>query len=92
MWGMSCINACLRYLSVGRTEFAEALGVDPSTVSRWASGARAAPLAELRPILRGLAEARGLSWDDAWLFDGPPSDAPPADEDWAKPALTGEAA
>ena len=53
-----------------QAEFAKALSVNQSTVSRWERGELAPSLDELATI-RALADARGIKWSDTWFFDSP---------------------
>ena len=70
-----------------QVKLARRLGVASSTISDIRSG-RSAPSLDLAIRIEdatgGQVTARELA--------GPPIDPAPADEDWAKPALTGEAA
>lgn len=46
-----------------------------ATVSRWETGELTPDLSQLDRI-RSEAAARGLEWNDAWLFEGAPAASP----------------
>lgn len=54
-------------------DFAEAVKVHQSTVSRWETG-ELCPSSHEMGAIRDLAKARGIEWDDRWFFE-PPADA-----------------
>lgn len=58
-------------------EFAEALGYEQATISRFENGQRLS--AEAQERIRVLAATRGVAWDNNWFFDLP-ADAPPTME------------
>lgn len=60
-------------------EFADLLGYEQATISRFESGLRLS--AEAIERIRTLALSRGIEWDDKWLFETP--DIP--DEDGSTP-------
>lgn len=51
-------------------EFAEVVGVQQSTVSRWERGESFPSLNEMRAI-RAAARERGKRWQDRWFFEPP---------------------
>lgn len=55
-------------LDMTQAQFAVAAGVSQPTVSRWETGELSPSLDEMRCI-RELAQARGIGWDDSWLFE-----------------------
>lgn len=80
-----------RILQMRQAEFADALNISQSTVSRWETGALEPSRQEMSAI-RALATSKGIEWNDGWFFDEPPSETaeeeepaethrqPPADE------------
>jgi transcriptional regulator with XRE-family HTH domain len=56
---------------LNQSEFARAVGVGQSSVSRWDRGA-APSLPEMQRI-REAAMRRGIDWDDRWFFRPPDS-------------------
>jgi len=58
-------------LALPMAELANIMSVRRESVSRWINGKQAAPLDELRPVLRRMCEARSLPWNDSWLFELP---------------------
>jgi transcriptional regulator with XRE-family HTH domain len=50
-------------------EFADAIGVDQSAVSRWERGA--SPSLEAMAAIRGAAQKRRLRWNDKLFFEAP---------------------
>lgn len=60
-------------LSLTQAEFAALIGTSQATVSRWELG-RFQPNALWLARIRTVVKARGLPWNDEWLFEPP---APP---------------
>lgn len=56
--------------SMTQVEFAAALKVAQSQVSRWEKGTREPSHRELQ-AMRQLALDRGLEWSDSWIFEVP---------------------
>lgn len=50
-------------------EFAEALGYEQATISRFESGLAFSSVAQLR--IRKLAAERGIRWNNNWFFEVP---------------------
>ena len=57
-------------------EFAEALGYEQPTVSRWESGEAFSSEAQRR--IRELAQCRSIKWDNNWFFEVPSKTEPRA--------------
>lgn len=57
-------------------EFADALGYEQATVSRWENGLGFSSEAMRR--IRDLARNRGVTWDNNWFFDAPMAAPPPS--------------
>lgn len=55
-------------LKMSQAQLAAVAGVTQPTVSRWETGELSPSLNEARQI-RELAKARGLAWNDSWLFE-----------------------
>ena len=53
-----------------QADFADALGVSQSTISRWEKGELCPSLEEMR-VIRDLATKRDLGWSDLWFFETP---------------------
>lgn len=59
-----------RVFRMTQTDFAEALQVNQSTISRWESEAFGPSYEEMVSIRRAASE-RGLEWHDSWFFEIP---------------------
>lgn len=59
-------------LSLSQAELSALVGVSQGTVSKWENGELSPSLDELSK-LRTEAIARGIKWDDGWLFGCRPS-------------------
>lgn len=53
-----------------QADFAKALKVNQSTVSRWERGALK-PSGDELVAIRALAQERGIAWQDSWFFETP---------------------
>lgn len=60
--------------AMSQVQFADALKVNQSTVSRWENGVLEPSRDEMR-VIRELAIVLGKRWDDRWFFDGAPEPA-----------------
>ena len=85
MEGMSPLRSLRQRLKMTQTALAAELGVDESTIGRWETGVRRPDLGALRPALQRLCVARGLAWNDRFLFE--PAELAPA----ATPSADAEA-
>jgi transcriptional regulator with XRE-family HTH domain len=61
---------------MSQIEFADAVGVNQSTVSRWETGDLEPSRAEMARI-RDMAAERRIAWDDRWFFEPPSSPVAP---------------
>jgi len=69
-----------RVFGMSQAEFARALDVSQSTVSRWETGALEPSRQEMAAV-RDLASSRGVTWSDRWFFDeAPPEKKEDAEE------------
>ena len=59
-----------RVFGMTQTQFADALSVHQSTISRWEADTFPPNLNDLRGI-RALAARRGIPWCDIWFFHPP---------------------
>lgn len=55
-------------------EFADALGYEQATVSRWENGLGFS--SESMRRIRELARSRGVAWDNNWFFEAPTAPQP----------------
>jgi transcriptional regulator with XRE-family HTH domain len=70
MRGMNALSHIRkRVFQLNQIEFAAAIGVAQSTVSRWENGI--APSLDDMQAIRAAARVRGIDWDDRWFFDVP---------------------
>lgn len=60
-----------KVFGMSQAQFAEALGVSQSTVSRWDSGTAVPTQTEMEAI-RELASKRSIEWNDSWFFETAP--------------------
>ncbi|WP_127524647.1 helix-turn-helix transcriptional regulator [Mesorhizobium sp. Z1-4] len=73
---ISALMSAIRHIrtevfKLKQAEFAVAIGVSQSTVSRWEKGV-APSLTEMQAI-RSAAVERGYDWNDALFFEAPPA-------------------
>ena len=59
---------------LSQRDFAAAIGVNQSTVSRW-EAAELEPSRSEMAAIRALAERRAIEWHDRWFFEAPAGEA-----------------
>ena len=59
-------------LGMTQRALAKLTGVNQATVSRWEDGSAEPSRSELN-LIRAEVSARGLAWDDRWIWETPPT-------------------